>query len=143
MASDARPRSLSPTMATRAGVQTAEIVDRARGSQGARQRFGECLDPCSPVGCACHRNRTALDRNRAAGLSPLGNKSRRPVPLWRFIALLVCGLILAVLAAPRFGPILDLQNPRTARRAPTPTMYAGKPRLTRMGSSPATTRWGP
>src|SRR2546427_597770 len=30
MASDARPRSLSPTMATRAGVQTAEIVDRAR-----------------------------------------------------------------------------------------------------------------
>src|SRR5207245_11632344 len=110
MASDAPPRSLSPTMATRAVVQTAEIVDRARGSQGARQRFGECLDPCSPVGCACHRNRTALDRNRAAGLSPLGNKSRRPVPLWRFIALLVCGLILAVLAAPRFGPILDYRT---------------------------------
>src|SRR2546428_12487790 len=33
-----------------------------------------------------------------------------------------------------------LQNPRTARRAPTPTMYAGKPRLARMGSSPATTK---
>src|SRR5207245_1075435 len=32
-----------------------------------------------------------------------------------------------------------LQNPRTARRAPTPTMYAGKPRLARMGSSPAMT----
>src|SRR6266705_175187 len=31
-----------------------------------------------------------------------------------------------------------LQNPRTARRAPTPTMYAGKPRLARMGLDPAT-----
>src|SRR6266516_4370102 len=30
-----------------------------------------------------------------------------------------------------------LQNPRTARRAPTPTMYAGKPRLARMGLDPA------
>jgi len=31
-----------------------------------------------------------------------------------------------------------LQNPRTARRAPTPTMYASKPRLARMGLDPAT-----